>query len=1262
MNRILLAFCCIFLALTVSAQTVVNIADGGTVTILCGETYTFVDSGGNGDYSNNESYQITLCPEAGAESSIAVVILTELGAVWDVAEGDFLSVYDGNSTVAPLIGTYSSANALLGFNFTATSNNASGCLTFVFLSNISETAQGWSGTISCGTAWQPYTIEMSSDPADGENLPGYVDICPNEEVTFTVEGTYPFANTSPNAYAQSDDIVTFKWSMGDGTIYEGVGLTTVTHTYDGQFGYNVTVRSTDEFSQFRTDTLKVRVSTTPDYTSAVPEENPMCLGESTVITGGYIDEENFAGFEPVPGEFFVGGLSAGQVFLPDATFGNPGLYTDTLFIAGMVLGATITDASDLINVCLNIEHSFIGDLDIWITCPNGTVLPLLNGYNPGPLPGGCPLIGGTHLGEAFDPLGGSDLPGIGYDYCFTMDAVWGSICEEFTAGNTVQVDTFEAENGFAANAMPAGEYQPEEPFDLAIGCPVEGPWVVHVQDNLASDNGYIFEWSIQVSQDFFPEPETYVPVITDASWAPDPTIIASEDLSIEVQPSAPGTYSYQFAVSDNFGCTYDTTVSVTVVAFPEVEAGDNLFLACSTPQLNGLIDGASQPQCANDGGDYEHCYGNSANDVFTYCPDNPGDGITFLTLQIISGSIENFWDALTVFDGPTTASPILAQGLAGNLAGQSFTATNDGCITFQITSDGIVSCQSGGMQPLVYTISCTAGPQFGFSWEPANLLDNPNVLNPNVEPLTQDQVFTLTAFPLANPNCVASDQVEVLLGPAPSPGEDAEITFCFNGAEETLINYLGGDPADGGVWIAPDGTEMDGILDPSEDTPGIYTYSIPACNVQAELTVDILLYEIEVAEPDTTICQNGTATLAVDNVDPSVVYTWSTGATGPEISVSPSADALYTVSGAYGPGCTTEEVLLEVEVLGGLSVTLSEGANVCPGDSLEVSVSSASGGLEPYTFVWTSDYGDGFIGNSGFVIPEEDANWCAVMTDACESTPIEACVFVGLAPSIDPTFTPDTLGGCVPVGIRYFGNADNPEIIASASWDFGNGDGSSNPQIGITTYNSQGLYSVTYTAVTVDGCVFSHTENDLVTIYNAPFASFNIDPQVVVLPSTQADFTNYSLGSDTFVWVVHGMDTLEVEDLEYDFPPVLGEYEVTLFASNAWGCIDSLTRLVSVVDEFTMFIPNSFTPDNDGLNDVWRFQGIDVDEDHFQLLIFNRWGEVVHRTTDFNAGWNGNVNNGDYYVPDGVYTYRIETRSKTTQDNKVITGQITIIR
>lgn len=1243
----------LFSFLTFFGSAQISISDGGTVSIGCGVAYSFTDANPGGAYGPNEFHQITICADDG--NAVIVDISVEAGNMFDIAEGDFLAIYDGPDTGAPLIGMYNSALNPDGIIIYSSIENQSACVTVVFTSDDQDHGQGFEGVVSCGIGWQPFSIEMSSDPADGENLPGYIDICPGETVDFSVTGDYPFSSNDGTGYEQSDDLLYYRWNMGDGTINEGVGLNAVSHTYDEQFGYNVTVKATDELGQFRTDTLKVRVSTTPDYQSVIPEENPFCLGTSTVIVGGYIDEDNYAGFEPTLGSFFVGGISAGQLALPDAvSSANPGVYTDTLFIAGMVPGATVSDPSDIPAICLNIEHSFLGDLEIAIQCPNGTTIPLVDAYNVGMFPGGCGG-GGTYLGDANDgPLGSG--PGIGFDYCFSEAAEWGTMCEELAAGNTVPVNTFQ--NG---NAMAPGTYTPHASFDALVGCPVEGPWVVIVQDNLAADDGYIFEWSVQLNPDFFPDPEIYTPQIIDAYWNPSPSIINDMGLSIEVQPETAGNHSYEFVIVDDFGCQYDTTVTVLAVAPPEVEAGDNIFLACSDAQLNGLIDGQQQPQCSQDGGEYTYCYGNNENTVFTYCPDNPGDGITFLTLDIITGTLEVGWDYFTIYDGPNVGSPILAADLTGNLAGQSFTATNNGCLTILFESDGSVSCQSGSQTPMEYAISCTAGPQYQFSWEPENFLDDPNVLNPNVEGLTVDQVFTLTAFPILAPQCVVSDDVLVSLGEAPSPGEDSEISFCPDGPLEDLVLYLGGAPDEGGIWLAPDGSEVSGTFDPTQDEPGIYIYAIPGCDVEAELEVSVPQYAIEL-EPDTTICQNGSANLVVANQEADVSYQWSTGQTGESIEVSPLQTTIYTVTATFGPACTTEPAEVTVEVLSALQQTIAPGGVICPGDSMEVAVQSASGGLEPYTFTWTSDYGDVIVTESAFVIPEGDGNWCSTMTDACESTPAVSCVFIGLAEEIDPTFTTDTLGGCVPVSVFFQGNQVNTDLIESALWEFGNGTTSTSHSSTIGTYNVQGVYTVTYTAVSTDGCLFTHTEEDLLTIYNQPFAGFTMNPQTIVLPNTQADFTNQSLGSTDFIWVMNQTDSLFDADISYNFPDQTGIYPVTLYATNPWGCLDSLTRQVLVIDEFTMFVPNAFTPDNDGINDVWRFEGIDVDEDHFELLIFNRWGEVIHRTNEFKAGWNGAYNNGTHYVPDGIYLYRIETRSKTTQDNKVVSGHILITR
>lgn len=1232
----------------------INISTGGTVQVDCGQTFVFTDPVPGGNYLPNATHEITLCADGG--NSISVEILEMAGHVWDIAEGDFLAIYDGEDTNAPLFGTFNSVNSPGGITFSTTVENLSQCMTLVFTSDNNAVGQGFEGVVSCGSAWQPFEVSIESDPEEGLNEPGYVDICQGESVDFFVEGDYPYSSTTGNGYEQSNDNVFFRWSMGDGTINEGIGLSEVSHTYDGQFGYNVTVQATDILGQTRTDTLKVRVSTTPSFENAIVGENPMCLGSTTTILGGYIDEDTFAGFDVTPGSFYTGGISAGQFTLPDGSGVN---HVDTILVGGVGPDAVISSVDDFLSLCVDIEHSYLGDLEMGLTCPDGTEIVIFDAFAGanGMFPGGC-NGGGTFLGDAND-VGAPGVPGIGFEYCWTMDAEWGTICDELAAGNTVPVNTFQP-----GNAMAPGTYTPNDSFENFIGCPVEGPWILTIRDNIFIDDGTIFGWSIDLNPNLYPDPEVYSPEIVDAFWSPSPSIIDETDggLGIVIEPETEGIHEYEFAIVDNFGCQYDTLISVEVVAPPVVDAGEDIFLACADAQLQGVIGGGPQPSCNEAAGDYTYCYGNNENTVFTYCPDTPGDGLTFLTLEFVSGSVENNWDFISVYDGPDTGSPLIAGPLTGNMAGLSFTATNNGCITFLLESDGSISCQSGSQAELNYTVSCGGGPQFDFFWVPQDLLSDATILDPVINDLIEDQLFTLTVFPLAAPQCVSTDQVLVSVGEVPSPGEDAEIVFCFDGAAENLLDYLGGEPDEGGVWLDPEGNEMDGVFTPGVNPEGIYTYAIPSCDVAAELTVDLVTYELIVLNPDTAICQNGSASLAVSNADDDVVYTWSTGAQGASIQVSPLSSTGYTVFATYGPGCTTETVEFSVTVLPGLQQSISEGGNICPGDSLELSVLSAQGGLEPYTFTWTSDLGDVLTGESLFVTPSGEGNWCSTLTDQCESTPAVSCVFVGLADELDATFTTDTLGGCVPVTVFFQANAENIDQIESAVWDFGNGSTSSNLSAAVGSYNQQGVYDITYTITSSDGCVFSHTEEELLTIYNQPVASFSMNPQTIVLPNNTADFTNQSLGSDQFQWVINATDTIAGENISYDFPDIPGVYPVTLFASNPWGCADSVTRQVLVIEEFVLFVPNAFTPDEDGINEVFRVQGIDVDENHFELMIFNRWGEVVHRSDDFNGFWNGAHQDGTHYVPDGVYFYRIETRSRTTQDNKVVTGHVTIIR
>ena len=107
---------------------------------------------------------------------------------------------------------------------------------------------------------------------------------------------------------------------------------------------------------------------------------------------------------------------------------------------------------------------------------------------------------------------------------------------------------------------------------------------------------------------------------------------------------------------------------------------------------------------------------------------------------------------------------------------------------------------------------------------------------------------------------------------------------------------------------------------------------------------------------------------------------------------------------------------------------------------------------------------------------------------------------------------------------------------------------------------------------------------------------------------------------------------------------------------------------MEIFDFFNVFIPNAFTPNNDGFNDLWAVYGTDIDPDRFEMSVFNRWGEEVFHTTDLDEGWVGQSDDDKldpgtwYYSLDGVYGYRIVLYSESTNEKREIKGFINLTR
>lgn len=511
---------------------------------------TFYDSGGLGLYANSSNFTQTFCTNtAGSLVKVSFTSFqTEAGT-------DILCIYDGPTTGSPLIGCYSGANTLNGISFLSTS----GCLTFNFTSDGSTNLNGWAATLSCEYACQPVNARVDSvNPMPDASPLKIIRGCRGSTINFMGNATYPLSGTN---YNQSNATSSFVWNSGDGFRINGQN---VSHTYNtnGVFDVNLVVTDTLGRCHDTAYAARVIISDIPNFAGAnfYPNDT-ICLGDTATIMIPAL----FVPFQPPTLN------AAGTTFLPDGTGVS---YRDTINVNIFDPAAT-HQTGFLQSVYLNMEHSYLGDLQISLSCPNGTTA-VLKQY-----PGG----GGTHLGEPVDPFTTPVPlnPGVGYTYEFTDNKPrYGTMINEAGVYQHNYTDVL-ANTYTNQDYLPAGTYTPFQNLSTRFnGCPLNGNWIVTVTDNLAIDNGYIFHWGLKFDSLIRPPSASapITPFIDTAYWTVSPSILAQpNDSTIVVSPTTSGTHQFTYHIQDNVGCSHDTTVDLYVKPKPKSNAGMD-FTTC----------------------------------------------------------------------------------------------------------------------------------------------------------------------------------------------------------------------------------------------------------------------------------------------------------------------------------------------------------------------------------------------------------------------------------------------------------------------------------------------------------------------------------------------------------------------------------------------------------------------------------------------------------------------------------------------------------
>jgi gliding motility-associated-like protein len=288
-----------------------------------------------------------------------------------------------------------------------------------------------------------------------------------------------------------------------------------------------------------------------------------------------------------------------------------------------------------------------------------------------------------------------------------------------------------------------------------------------------------------------------------------------------------------------------------------------------------------------------------------------------------------------------------------------------------------------------------------------------------------------------------------------------------------------------------------------------------------------------------------------------------------------------------------------------------------------------------------------------------------VEDNGCLSNVFTSAVFVQEVPNVN--FSISSPEGCAPHKV-FFTNLSSNSMNVNYTWYYGDGSES----IGFSpsyVYDEAGDYSATLYVQADNGCDTGLTLSNQIHIYPVPNPLFYLNRDNLMMASDTASemlriweaFAGYD--SSYFRFSPSFEDPTEDtllfgEEHEVAFSTT-GAYSIVHYVESAFGCVDSMEMTIYVRDEFALFIPTSFTPNGDDVNDIFTVAGQDIQK--FEMQVYNRWGQKIYHTYDVEAGWDGRYNSSKDELEFGTYYYVVKVLDSRNNWHKV-DGYINIIR
>lgn len=291
--------------------------------------------------------------------------------------------------------------------------------------------------------------------------------------------------------------------------------------------------------------------------------------------------------------------------------------------------------------------------------------------------------------------------------------------------------------------------------------------------------------------------------------------------------------------------------------------------------------------------------------------------------------------------------------------------------------------------------------------------------------------------------------------------------------------------------------------------------------------------------------------------------------------------------------------------------------------------------------------------------------YTVIATDDINCRRDTATIRVNVTNPPEPSFTVDKTDGCVPLTVRFTSTTepDFASFMFIITDEFGLVNDTIYDQTFPYTFNTPGHYSVSYYAKTADvgNCERWIHNNNYIFVSDFPVADFSWTPEEPT-NGRPINFTNLATGNNIteYYWNFGNGASTTLENPTHSYHITADETYTVLFkVTNSYGCEHDTTKLIAVVDNYAFYVPNSFTPNNDGVNDLFQPRVADVLKYH--LAVYNRYGECIFQSVDPDESWDGTHN--EQKCPSGTYNWVITYLKYAAPETELRkTGTVSLIR